>query len=53
MEENDVKSIYGGTKLEFKIEEDEKTLIYNLTHCNFFNQSLITRKKIISKSYAL
>ena len=46
MEENDVKSICGGTKLEFKIQNDEKLnqnltsqkfLIQNPTRCFFFN----------------
>ena len=32
MEENDVKSTCGGTRLEFKIET-EANLIYNLTRC--------------------
>ena len=29
MEENDVKSTCGGTKLEFKTKKDEKSLIQN------------------------
>ena len=33
MEEIDVKSTCGATKLEFKIEKDEKFLIQNLTPC--------------------
>ena len=33
MEEKDVKSTSGGTKLDIKIENYEKNLIENLTRC--------------------
>ena len=33
MEENDVKSTCGGTKLDINIEKYEKILIENLTRC--------------------
>ena len=39
MEENDVKSTCGGTRLEFKIEKDEKFLIENLTRKIFHSKS--------------
>ena len=34
MEENDVNSTCGGTRLDFKIEKDK---IQNLTRCSFSN----------------
>ena len=37
MEENDVKSTCGGTRLEFKIEKDERILTENLTRCKIFH----------------
>ena len=43
MEENDVKKTLGETRLEFKVEKDEK----------FFIQNQTRRKKYSSKSNAL
>ena len=36
MEENDVKSTRGGTRLDFKIEKYKEILILNLTRCKIF-----------------
>ena len=36
MEENLLKSTCGGTRLKFKIEKDEKFLIYILKRCKIF-----------------
>ena len=37
MEENELRSIGGGTRLEVKIEKVEIFLVYNLTRSKFFN----------------
>ena len=49
MEENDVKSTCGGTRLEFKIEKDENFLFLNLTQGKNFIKNLKRRKKLFFK----
>ena len=44
MEENDVKSTCGGTRLEYKTERDEKFSIQNVTRKIFCSKSDKTKK---------
>ena len=46
MEENDVKSTWGGTRLEIKIKTDEKVSIQNLMLCKIFNSKADETKKV-------
>ena len=53
MEENDVKSTSGGTRLDFKIEKYEEFSLENLTRCYVLWWKSDKTKKTILKSDAL
>ena len=46
MEENDVKSTCGGTRLDFKVEKDEKIILQKLTRCEILYSESDKTKKI-------